>query len=418
MSAVLFRNFSYLTLAQAANYLIPLITIPYISRVVGVEKFGALEFSYTIVLYFIQFVEYSFDITATRRMAVISDNSVLVSRLFSAVFWSKILLWTLSTFIFAIFLIFNESLQKFRLPLLGYYFITTSFALSQNWFYQGLQKLGVVALSNVGIKLVFALLLFFLVKKESDYYLVAVSTTAGYMIVSAITFSYAFKLVPDLRLYFPGFRLLMRNLKNGFYVFAAGMTNKIYGLSGMYWAGILLSGVQLGQFSAGHKLYLVMQSMLFYPVHMTLLPHLSIKLKEGLQAYRKSLYRYLKWILAVTLVIVLAVYGTSPWIIKVLFGYEFEGTHVIFNLFLPSLVCSVFINMFVYQAFIQLKRDDLHLKAHLIMMVVSVLGNYLAIRYYQAPGGAGFRSLMDVFYVVMSWWWLIEVFNKKVINPS
>ena len=417
MSAVLFRNFSYVTLSQAANYLIPLITIPYISRVVGVEKFGSLEFSYTIVLYFIQLVEYSFDITATRRMAVISENKVLVSRLFSAVFWSKALLWLLSTLIFGMLLLVSETLRPYLAPLVCYYFITTAFMLSQNWFYQGLQKLGIVALSSVGFKLIFALLLFVLVRKESDYYLVALSTTAGYVIVSIVTFLYSFKLLPGLRVYFPGFRLLIKNLKNGFYVFAAGMANKFYGLSGMYWAGMLLSGVDLGRFSAAHKLYLVMQSILFYPVHMTLLPHLSKKLKEGLEQYQRSLFRFLKWILAATIAAVLAIFTISPWIVRLLFGTEFSGTHVIFNLFLPSLVFAVFINLFVYQAFIQLKRDDLHLKAHLVMMVISIVGNYWAIRYFDAPGGAGFRSLMDAVYVALAWWWLKGAFTKAS-SPS
>ena len=414
MPAVLFRNLSYVTLSQAANYLIPLITIPYISRVVGVEKYGALEFSYTIVLYFIQIVEYSFDITATRRMAVISNNKILVSRLFSAVFWSKALLWLLSTLIFGVLLLVSETLRPYLAPMVCYYFTTTAFMLSQNWFYQGLQKLGIVALSSIGFKLVFALLLFVLVRKESDYYLVALSTTAGYVIVSMVTFLYSFKLMPGLRVYFPGLRLLIKNFKNGFYVFAAGMANKFYGLSGMYWAGMILSGVQLGQFSAAHKLFIVMQSMLFYPVHMTLLPHLSKKLKEGLEEYRKSLFRYLAWILAVTIVAVLVVFTISPWIVRLLFGTEFSGTHLIFNLFLPSLVFGVFINLFVYQAFIHLKRDDLHLKAHLVMVVISIVGNYWAIRYYHALGGAGFRSLMDVFYTIMAWWWLKGVFKKEI----
>ena len=416
MPAVLFRNLSYVTLSQAANYLIPLITIPYISRIVGVQKFGALEFSYTIILYFIQLVEYSFDITATRRMAVISENTVLVSRLFSAVFWSKVLLWFVSTFTFGLLLSMSNALRPYFIPIVGYYFITTSFVLSQNWFYQGLQKLGIVALSNVGIKLIFALLLFLLVKEESDYYLVALSTSAGYIIVSIMTFFYAFKLMPGLRIYFPGIKLLVKNLKSGFFVFAAGMANKLYGLSGMYWAGVLLSGVQLGQFSAAHKLFLVMQSILFYPIHMTLLPHLSKRLKDGLPAYRRSLFRYLRWNLLLVSGAVSVVLAISPWIVRLLYGAEFDGSHLIFNLFLPSLVFAVFINLFVYQAFLHLKRDDLHLKVHLVMVILSVVGNYLAIKHYQAPGGAVFRSLMDVAYVGLAWWWLNDAF-KKANNP-
>lgn len=416
MSGVLFRNFSYITLSQAANYIIPLITIPYISRVVGVEKFGALEFSYTIVLYFIQLVEFSFDITATRRMAVIHHNPVLVSRLFSTVFWSKMMLWAVSTLIFAILLMASGHLRPYLLPLVGYYFITLSFALSQNWFFQGLQRLGIVALASVGFKLIFALLLFLLVKEESDYFLVAVSTTVGYVVVSVITFLYAFRLMPAMKIYFPGVRLIVKNLKNGFFIFSAGMSNKFYALAGMYWAGTLLTAEQLGQFSAAHKLYMVMQSMMFYPVHMTLLPHLSKKMKDGFDAYKASLFRFMKWIFLATLAASALVFFLSPWIVRLLFGSDFYESYRIFNLFLPSLIAAVFINLIVYQAFIQLKRDDLHLKAHLVMVIISLAGNYLAIKHFGAFGGAGFRSAMDIVYVLLAWWWLTGAFNRYLKN--
>lgn len=414
MSGVLFRNFSYITLSQAANYLIPLITIPYISRVVGVEKFGSLEFSYAIVLYFIQLVEYSFDITATRRMAVISHNAILVSRLFSTVFWSKMLLWGVSTVIFALLLSLSSTLREYLWPLLGYYFITFSFVLNQNWFFQGLQKLGVVALANVGLKLIFALLLFLFVKEESDYYLVAVSTTIGYVLVSVLTFWYAFRLIPELRVYYPGLRLILRNIRNGFYIFSAGMANKVYALSGMYWAGTLISAAQLGQFSAAHKLYMVVQSMMFYPVQMTLLPHLSKKLKEGFEVYKKTFFRYLKWILLATSMASVLLYLMSPFVFKVLFGKDFLHAHSLFDLFIPSLVAGVFINLIVYQAFIHLKRDDLHFKVLVVMMIISITGNYTAIKHFGAFGGAGFRSIMDMLYVLISWWWLLRAFKQHL----
>lgn len=417
MPAVLIRNFSYITLSQAANYLVPLITIPYISRTVGVEKFGVLEYSYTLTLYFIQLVEYSFDITATRRMAVIAHRPALVSRLFSTVFWSKIFLWVFGAVIFFALLAFKRHLLPFLPALLGYFVMTVSYIFTQNWFYQGLQKLGILALANVGIKLIFALLLFLLVKKESDYYWVAVSTSVGYLIVSVALFAYSFKIMPLLRLRYPGLGLIFKNLAMGFFVFAGGMANKVYALSGMYWAGFLLSGASLGQFGAAHKLYLVVQSMMFYPLHMTLLPHLAQKVKEGKSFYRKVLFKYIKWLSTPFLAAAIILYLTSGFVIKVLFGAEYSESTWLFQWFIPSLVAGLFIHMFVYQAFIHLRRDDLHLKILVVMMVVSLVGNYFALRIYGPWGGAVFRSVMDIGYVLLAWWWvypLLQVKNQGV----
>lgn len=413
MPAYLFRNFSYITLSQAANYLIPLITIPYISRTVGVDKFGILEYSYTLTLYFIQIVEYSFDITATRRMAVIAHRPVLVSRLFSTVFWSKIFLWVMGALVFAAMMVLKRQLHPYMPALLGYFAMTISFVFTQNWFFQGLQKLGAVALANVAIKLIFALLLFSLVKNESDYYLVAVSTSLGYLIVSAFVFRYSFRLMPELRLRFPGIRLVLKNLTSGFYVFAGGMANKVYALGGMYWAGLLLSGATLGFYGAAHKLYLVAQSMMFYPLHMTLLPHLAQKASEGITMYKKVLFKYIKWLVVPFTGAGMLLFLVSEPVVKLLFGLEYRESIELFRWFIPSLVAGLFIHMFVYQAFIHLKKDDAHLKILLVMMVISLVGNYFAIRNFGAYGGAVFRSVMDAGYVLLAWRWVHLILRDK-----
>ena len=68
---VLFENFISLSLLQVAGYIFPLITIPYLSRVIGVDKFGEIAFASAIITYFQTVSDWGFNYTATRDVAKI-----------------------------------------------------------------------------------------------------------------------------------------------------------------------------------------------------------------------------------------------------------------------------------------------------------------------------------------------------------
>jgi PST family polysaccharide transporter len=402
MKSLLLKNISYIGLSQAANYLLPLITLPYISRVVGVQNFGALEYAYIIALYFVQAVEYSFDVSATRRMAAISKRTSMVSRLFSAVLFAKIILWITSSIIFVILIQWIDAFSEYKTIIMIYYCLTISSVFTQNWFFQGLQKLKIIALANVSIKLIFTALLFILVREEKDYIWIALSTALGYLIVSGATFSYSFKIFPGLQIIPPRLKSITIILKKGFYIFVSGMANKLYTFSGMYWAGNLLTTFDLGIFGAAHKLFIVVQTMMFYPINLALLPHLAKKLKEGRDKYIDSLKNYAKTVSIIYIPSMLILYLITPYLVQILFGTEFSDSKQIFRFFIPSLTAGVFINLFMSQGLISIHKDALFLRITLLFSVISMIGNYFFILHFVAQGGALFRSLMDIFFAIVS----------------
>ena len=74
-SKVLLENFFSLSILQSANYLLPLVTLPYLTRVIGVELFGEFAVAAAIIIYFQTFVSFGFDYTATRNIAKVQSDT-------------------------------------------------------------------------------------------------------------------------------------------------------------------------------------------------------------------------------------------------------------------------------------------------------------------------------------------------------
>ena len=94
----LFENFVYLTGLQIFNYILPLITLPYLIKVLQPEKFGLTIYAQTVMLYFIVLIDYGFNITATRRISIYKDDSKKISEVFNNVISTKLFLLLFSLF--------------------------------------------------------------------------------------------------------------------------------------------------------------------------------------------------------------------------------------------------------------------------------------------------------------------------------
>ena len=80
-----FANLGYLTLLQVAGYVFPLITMPYLARVIGADGFGKIAFATAVVVWFQTVADWGFNLTATRDVAQNRYDKNVVSRIFSNV---------------------------------------------------------------------------------------------------------------------------------------------------------------------------------------------------------------------------------------------------------------------------------------------------------------------------------------------
>ena len=202
----------WLMALQGVNYLAPLLVWPYLMVVLGAEQFGIFSFGIALAQYLMMLVDFGFNLTATKQIALAQTDTPERNRLFTATMAAKMLLLVLSVAVAA---------TVSALPMYGAYrsivwitwLMVAGNAFSMFWLFQGMGKIRWVAVVNAAMKLLILPLTFVLVKQPADVYVAAwiqVAVFVGAGIVTVVL-TYAMGLARCARIGWPDVQEQLRS---------------------------------------------------------------------------------------------------------------------------------------------------------------------------------------------------------------
>ena len=175
-------NFFYLSILKIISFVFPLITLPYLTRVIGVEKFGAIAFATAVIVIVETVVDWGFNYTATRDAARAREDIDVVSQIFSEVIFSKLTLMAICFFLlFSLLPLFSLSKETELLLLLTFAYIP-GHILFPEWLFQAFEQMKYITILNVLSKLIFTVLVFVVIREQSDYMFQPLLVACGYIV--------------------------------------------------------------------------------------------------------------------------------------------------------------------------------------------------------------------------------------------
>jgi len=310
---VLASNFGFLMLLQIAGYIFPLITIPYLARVIGVEGFGKIAFAAAVIVWFQTVSDWGFNYTATRDVARNRDDVDKVSEIFSNVLWARILLMLVS---FAVLFSLTEAIPYFKenqAILLITFLLVPGHIMFPDWFFQAMERMKYITIFNLISKAVFTVLVFVLIKEKSDFILQPLFMSLGY-VISGVAAMCIITVKWKIKIHAPKPLIVINTITKSTDVFINNIApNLYYGFSTIllsFWGG----NTSVGLLDAGRKLLSISEQFLQI-ISRVFFPFLSRR------SDKHAVYVRINFSIAVFFFLFL--FLAAPLLIKVLFTPEF-----------------------------------------------------------------------------------------------
>lgn len=372
-------NFSYLSILQIGSYVLPILTYPYLARVIGVEGFGKIAFAMSIVVYFTTITDWGYNFSATRDVARNRDDVESISRIYSVVTTSKLFLLFISIIILAALLLFVPRLKEDVLLYILSFFIVIGQTIFPEWLFQGLENMKLIVILNLISKLLFTFLIFIFIKSPDDYILQPLFSGCGYILSGLISLYFVHKRI-KLKYEIPSFKDVFVSVKRSFDVFLNNLMPNLYTSVSVlilgFWGGSIANGILDGatKFYSICAQFLNVMSRAFFPF-------LSRRLEKHLV--------YVRVKLTVTIVFSLILFLGADFLIKTFLSNSFQESVLPLRIFAISLIFHSLTNIYGTNYLILIGKEGLLRK---ITVYVSVLCFTLAfpLIYYFSYIGAVF----------------------------
>jgi O-antigen/teichoic acid export membrane protein len=408
---IVFQNTFYLSLVQIANIFLPLLTVPYLARILGVSQFGVYILAQSICVFGLMLVDYGFNLTATQQIAKLRGQKEQISLIFWSTQAAKLLLLIPALISLLILVFFFNSFYEIRWAVLASTPILLGSILFPQWFFQGIEKMMWIAVFNFIARLITIPLIFIFVHDAQDVVLaIAIQTAAGiFSGIASIILIFQLKLIVWMR---PRWGQIMFTLKDGWHIFISGVATTLYTAANPALVGIFSNSFQVGLFGAADKIKSASQSLVS-PIGTAVYPRINVLMTESSQSGIGLAQKALLVQGGITLVIALISFIFAPEIITILMGSQFDDAVSILRIlsFVPFL--TALSNVFGVQLMLPLGRK----KAFSVIVGITTLinlGLVSVLAYiYGAVGAAIANFFAELIVTLLMLFYLLRI----DINP-
>lgn len=213
---------------QAANSLLPLIVWPYLAKVLGIDLFGSVALAMAFSMYLSSFVDFGFNFTSTKEIAVARDKPETLRSIFFETLCAKGVLTIVALFFLLLLARASSTIaESFQFLLAGFLMVVAS-ALNPTWFFQGLEKMFPIAVIQVMDKLIAVVLIFHFVSSPADALLSIQIFGLTQFFAASLSFGFAMKGLPIGRSHWPTSRQILRRLRASFDLFVDVFAPNLY----------------------------------------------------------------------------------------------------------------------------------------------------------------------------------------------
>lgn len=342
------QNFIFLGFIQASNILISLVSMPLLIDSIGVDQFGLVNLSLSVIILLNILVGFGYNLSAPREVAINQKNPAVLSRLVSNIISSKTILAFIAALIILIAVFGLNLFREYQVILVFSILLLFSEATIPLWFFQGLEKMKMVSVANVFSKLLYLLgIVMFIHQPDQAKWVNFILGGSGLMMNIFILIYIHHQL--GIRFFKPNIHQVFESLKENILLFFSNLASHISINGGLIILSFFATAETLGMFSLAERITMVLR-MLPALVIQAIYPNASKQFEKN----RSGFFRFLKRAylngLFMGFCLSLFTYFAAPFIIQALAKSRLEDSIVYLRLlaFVPLLACLNIANVLIF----------------------------------------------------------------------
>lgn len=397
------KNIFILFVIQGTNYIFPLLTIPYLSRIFGPTGIGALALAQATILYLTLVVDFGFNLTVTRKISIAYDKKDYsqINELYTQTLVVKFLILLIVGFVVLLVCQFVPQLNSIKnLIYIGFISLFGA-VISPIWLFQGLQRMSMLLIPTTLSKFISLLLIFGFVKETSDLNLAMLFTSLGAFLSGLVSLFY----VKKFNLAFFCKINISQSLKligESSYIFLSYVGSSVYTTMNTFIMSFFVGFREIGIYSSADKVVMTSQSLMS-PIYQAIFPNLSSFSNRS--DYLKKFKKYAILLSSIASIISLLLFFVSKNIVSILFGSEFYDAYKILKILSPlPLVISLGV-IFGQWGLIVIGESRILGKVYLIAGLLHLSYVFIMLNHYGVYGAAVSivltESLVSIFLFIL-----------------
>lgn len=377
------KNYFYNTANQLLTMIVSIVTVPYVSRILGVTNIGIYSYTYSIVSYFVMFITLGLNNYGNREVAKVRDNKVELNKKFSSIYLMQLLIGIFILIIYFIYIVFFVHNNKII------FIIQTIFVISAildiNWLLYGLEVFKITAIRNMAISLINLIGILIFVRNKECLYVYTLVLSLGTLANQLVAWGYIKKKITFVRVKKED---ILKHIKPNLILFIPIIAVSLYKIMDKVMLGNMINMSQVGFYESSEKIIRI-PTILISSLGTVMLPRMTNiyannNKTEGNLFIKKSIE--IAMILSSSLCF--GIMSISKEFVPLFYGKGYEICIYLYLILLPSCVFLAFSSVIRTQFLIPTGKEKIYIKAVILGAITNLVINIILIPRFASIGAA------------------------------
>lgn len=396
------KNSLYSSIKTMAAILFPMITYPYVTRVLDVDQLGAVNFGNSIISYFLLLGSFGISQYAVRSGARIRNNEADFKTFCSQMFSLNVFF---SIVAYAGLIVITCNIQylndyRFIISILGISILLAPFAIE--WFYSVIEDFRYITFRTIAIQALSAVLLFIFVRGREDIYNYVMILVIAGGLGNLFNFIHSRKYIRICLTFTKNMFAHVNSLK---FFFINSITSTIYLNSDVTLLGVFCSDYSVGLYSVATKIYSIVKQV-FNSIVITIIPRISFCAANNKEAYYKITKNIFSFIILFSIPSSVGLFLLRQEIVYLIAGKKYVQASTSLGILAFAIVFAVLANISANGILVALGKEKLVVRATIVSALVNVLANFIMIPVFQERGAAITTLMAEICMLLLSGYYL------------